>query len=70
MEGDNVYKKIELVGTSTSSVSDAIEKAVARAAQTLENLDWFEVEQIRGHIEGGKVAHYQVAMKVGFRLKT
>ena len=69
MEGNNVYKKIELVGTSTSSVSDAIEKAVARASETLEHLDWFEVEQIRGHIENGKVAHYQVAMKIGFRLK-
>lgn len=66
---DNVYKVIELVGSSTTSITDAIEKAVARASQTLENLDWFEVDQIRGHIEEGKVAHYQVVMKVGFRLK-
>ena len=68
MQGDNVYKKVELVGSSSDSVTDAIDGAIARASKTLKNLDWFEVEQIRGHIDNGKVAHYQVTMKVGFRL--
>lgn len=69
MNSDHVYKKVELVGSSTESVTDAIETAVARASKTLKHLDWFEVEHIRGHIDGGKVAHYQVTLKVGFRLE-
>lgn len=69
MKSDHVYKKVELVGSSTTSVTDAIETAIARANKTLKHLDWFEVEQIRGHVEDGKVAHYQVTMKVGFRLE-
>ena len=68
MQNDNVYKKVELVGSSGESVTDAIDGAITRASKTLKNLDWFEVEQIRGHIEDGKVAHYQVTLKVGFRL--
>ncbi|MCB2054778.1 MAG: dodecin domain-containing protein [Geminicoccaceae bacterium] len=68
MSSDNVYKKIDLVGSSTTSVTDAIERAVERASKTMRNLEWFEVDQVRGHIENGKVAHYQVVMKVGFRL--
>lgn len=68
MQNDNVYKKVELVGSSGESVTDAIDGAIARASKTLKNLDWFEVGQIRGHIENGKVAHYQVTLKVGFRL--
>lgn len=68
MQSDNVYKKVELVGSSGDSVSDAIDGAIERASKTLNNLDWFEVDQIRGHIENGKVAHYQVTLKVGFRL--
>ena len=68
MQTDHVYKKVELVGSSTKSVSDAIDTAIARASKTLNHLDWFEVEQIRGHIEDGKAAHYQVTLKVGFRL--
>lgn len=63
-----VYKSVSIVGTSPESVSDAIETAISKASKTLHNLDWFEVEQIRGHIEDGKVAHYQVALKIGFRL--
>jgi flavin-binding protein dodecin len=66
---DHIYKKIDLIGSSTVSVEDAIEKAVERASQTMENLDWFEVDEIRGHIEDGKIRHYQVGLKVGFRLK-
>ncbi|RWX81686.1 dodecin flavoprotein [Neorhizobium lilium] len=65
---EHVYKKIELVGTSTSSVTDAIEKAIAKASITIKNLDWFEVGQIRGHIVDGAVAHYQVELKAGFKV--
>ena len=65
---DHVYKKVELVGSSKTSVNDAIETAVSRAAKTMRNLEWFEVDQIRGHIEHGEVAHYQVVLKVGFRI--
>jgi len=66
---NHTYKKIELVGSSTKSITDAIESAIARAAKTTRNLDWFEVGQVRGHIKDGKVAHYQVAMMVGFRIE-
>ena len=65
---DNTYKVTEIVGTSTDSVQQAIRNGVDRAARTLRNLDWFEVTEIRGHIEDGHVAHFQVGMKVGFRL--
>lgn len=65
---DPVYKLIEIVGSSTTSSDDAIQQAVAKAAGTLHNLDWFEVQEIRGHIVDGKVGHYQVRLKVGFRL--
>jgi dodecin len=63
----NVYAITEIVGTSEKSVEDAIEQAVQVAGQTLRNLDWFEVANVRGHIKDGKVAHYQVALKLGFR---
>lgn len=66
---NHTYKKIDLVGSSTASLTDAIESAIARASKTTRNLDWFEVTEIRGHIEDGKVAHYQVAMRVGFRIE-
>ena len=66
---DHVYKKVELVGSSKSSVTEAIGTAIARASKTMRNLEWFEVEQIRGHIKDGEVAHYQVVMKVGFRIE-
>lgn len=69
MAGDHVYRKTELVGSSTTSVSDAIETAIARAAKTLRHIEWFEVNEIRGHVQDGKVAHYQVVMKVGFRVE-
>ncbi|MGE0253322.1 MAG: dodecin [Alphaproteobacteria bacterium] len=64
---DHVYAVTEIVGTSRQSVEDAIARAVATAAQTLRHLAWFEVVQTRGHIEDGKVAHYQVMLKIGFR---
>lgn len=65
---DHVYRVTEIVGSSAESVDHAIRNGVSRAAQTLRNLDWFEVTQVRGHIEDGQIAHYQVGLKVGFRL--
>ena len=65
---EHTYKIIEIVGSSTQGLEQAIDGAVARAAQTVQHLDWFEVTEIRGHIEDGKVAHYQVGLKIGFRL--
>ena len=65
---DHVYKKTEIVGSSKTSIEDAIEGAIARASKTLKHLDWFEVVETRGHIEDGKIGHYQVTLKVGFRL--
>ena len=64
-----VYRKTEIVGVSQTSVSDAIETAIQRATQTLRNVDWFEVGDIRGQVKEGKVAQYQVTLKVGFRLE-
>lgn len=66
---DNVYKVIELAGSSSKSTDDAIENAISKASKTLNNLDWFEVVETRGHIDNGKVAHYQVKLKIGFRLE-
>jgi len=66
---DHVYKIVELVGTSGESVTKAIDSAIAKAAATLRHLEWFEVAQIRGHIDNGKVGHYQVTLKAGFRLE-
>ena len=65
---DHVYKTIEITGSSTEGVTQAIDRAVGKASETLRNLDWFEVAEVRGHIEDGAVAHYQVTLKVGFRL--
>lgn len=66
--GEHVYKVVELVGSSTEGVDAAIRNAVARASKTLHNLDWFEVVETRGHVADGQVAHFQVKLKVGFRL--
>ena len=66
---DHVYKKIELVGSSHESVEDAIQSAIATASRSLDHLDWFEVQEVRGDIKDGKVGYYQVSLKVGFRLK-
>ena len=65
---DHVYSVSEIVGSSTDGIDDAVKTAIGRASQTLHNLDWFEVTDIRGHIEDGQIAHYQVTLKVGFRL--
>jgi len=66
----HTYKVIELVGTSDAGVTEAINEAVSRASQSLKGLDWFEVGEIRGQIEDGKPAWYQVAVKIGFRVMT
>lgn len=66
---DHVYKKAEIVGSSKTSLEDAIENAIARASKTIKHLDWFEVTETRGHIVDGKIGHYQVTLKVGFRLE-
>ncbi|RUW57027.1 dodecin [Mesorhizobium sp. M8A.F.Ca.ET.021.01.1.1] len=66
---NHVYKKVDLIGSSSVSVTEAIETAIVRASKTMRNLEWFEVDQIRGHIKDGAVAHYQVVMKVGFRIE-
>ncbi|MEV7602469.1 dodecin [Kitasatospora sp. NPDC089797] len=66
---DHVYRVTEIVGSSTESVDAAIRNGVERASRTLRNLDWFEVGQVRGHLEDGRVKHYQVCIKVGFRLE-
>lgn len=67
--GENVYKKIEIVGSSETGTDDAIRNAIAKASQSLKHMDWFEVVETRGHIQNGKIAHYQVTLKVGFRLE-
>ena len=66
---DNVYKLIELTGTSTTSTDDAVAKAIERAHKTMENLCWFKVVETRGNIDKGKVQHWQVTIKVGFSLE-
>ena len=66
---DHVYKKVELVGSSTDSIEAAIENAIQMAGKSLKNLDWFEVIDTRGRIENGQVSIYQVELKVGFRIE-
>jgi dodecin len=65
---DHVYRVIEITGSSEKSISDAIQTAVTRASKTLRNLRWFEVVNTRGHLEGGKIMHYQVTLKLGFTI--
>jgi len=66
---DHIYKHIEITGTSAASMEEAIQNAVARAAKTVENMRWFEVTDSRGMIENGRVAHWQITIKIGFTLK-
>jgi hypothetical protein len=68
MTSEHTYKVIELVGSSPNGVEKAIENAISRASETLQNLDWFEVKEIRGNISEGKVGWYQVRLGVGFRV--
>lgn len=66
---DHVYKVIELTGSSSKGIKDAVDNAVAKAAQSVRNMRWFEVTDTRGHIEGSKVGHWQVTVKIGFTLE-
>ena len=68
MSDHHTYRKIELTGSSKSGIEDAIGNALTECAKTMGNLDWFEVVEIRGHIENGKVGHYQVTIKIGCRI--
>lgn len=65
----HVYKLIELVGTSPTSTDEAIRNAIQKASVTVKHIDWFQVIESRGHVENGRVAHYQVSLKVGFRIE-
>jgi flavin-binding protein dodecin len=66
---EHVYKKLELVGSSTTSIDNAIKAAISKTGESVKNLRWFEVQQIRGEIENGEVAHFQVTVKVGFTVE-
>jgi dodecin len=68
-EKDHVYKILDLVGSSETSIEDAIKNAISRASKTIREMKWFEVVQTRGHIENGTVGHYQVTLRVGFTLE-
>jgi flavin-binding protein dodecin len=65
---DHIYKKIELVGTSPNSIEDAANNAISKASESIRNMRWLEVVETRGHIEDGKIAHWQVTIKIGFTL--
>lgn len=65
---DHVYKKVEITGSSPNSIDEAIRNAVNRAGQTLHNLRWFEVVEVRGHLENQQISHFQVTVKIGFTL--
>lgn len=69
MSDHHTYKKIEVVGSSRKSIDDAIRNAIALASKTTRNLEWFEVTETRGHIEDGNVGHFQVTLKIGFRIE-
>ena len=66
---DHVYKSIELTGSSKSGIEDAVSNAIAKASQTLRSIHWFQVTETRGHVVDGKIAHWQVTLKVGFTLE-
>lgn len=69
MTKNNVYKLVEIVGTSSDSIADAVRNGIERACTTLKNVDWFEVGEVRGNVVDGKVSQFQVVVKVGFRLE-
>ncbi|AGA34520.1 Dodecin, Flavin-binding protein [Thioalkalivibrio nitratireducens DSM 14787] len=69
MMSDHVYKMLELTGSSSQGSDDAVRNAIARAAKTVRHMDWFEVTETRGHIVDGGIAHWQVTVKIGFRLE-
>jgi dodecin len=65
---DHVYKLLEITGSSPSSSDNAVEVALEKASATIKNIEWFQVTEVRGHTEGGKIAHWQVTLKIGFRV--
>jgi flavin-binding protein dodecin len=65
---NHVYKLVDVVGTSTAGLEDAIQRAIKTASKTIDNIDWFQVDEVRGHVVDGDVGHYQVVLKLGFRL--
>jgi flavin-binding protein dodecin len=66
---DHVYKTVEITGSSSEGITQAISNAISKASQTLRHIGWFEVEQVRGMVDDGKVGHFQVTLKIGFRLE-
>ena len=66
---DHVYKLIELTGSSTKSIEDAVQNAIAKAAKTMRNMHWFQIVETRGYIDGGNVGYWQVTLKIGFTLE-
>ena len=66
---DHVYKLLELTGSSTTGIEDAVQNAIGKAAKTMRNMHWFQIVETRGHIHDGKVAHWQVTLKIGFTLE-
>ncbi|MDP7592134.1 MAG: dodecin family protein [Litorilituus sp.] len=70
MSNHHTYKKLELVGTSPNSTDEAIQNAISEAAKSINHLDWFEVVETRGHIANNKIAHFQVTLKIGFRIES
>ena len=66
---EHVYKSVEITGSSSEGVTEAIDRAIAKASESLRHIDWFEVASVRGHVADGRVAHYQVTLKIGFRLE-
>lgn len=68
MSNHHTYKKLEVVGSSTTGIEDAINNALSECSKSVKNMEWFEVQETRGHIENGQVAHYQVVIKVGFKI--
>ena len=69
MSDHHVYKKVEVIGSSKKSIEDAIENAIAECSKNLRNIEWFEVQETRGHVVDGKVGHYQVVLKIGFKIE-
>ncbi|WP_111497538.1 MULTISPECIES: dodecin [Marinobacter] len=69
MSDHHIYKKVEIVGSSRDSIEDAINNALEECSKSIKNIEWFEVTETRGHVDNGRVGHYQVVMKVGFRIQ-
>lgn len=65
---DHIYKIVDVVGSSSKSIEDGVQQAIARASNTIDHLEWFKIEEVRGSVAEGKVGHYQVVLKLGFRL--